>query len=251
MNVLAGKTALVTGAGRDIGREMAISLAAEGAHVLVGYHSSADAARATVEEVHRIGGKAAAFRSDVMTEVGCATLAMQAGELFGGTLDILVNNAGGLVGRRSLQNMTPDFVEEVMRLNFTSTVLMTRAALALIPDGGCIINMASLAGRNGGAPGASIYAAAKAAVMTFTRGLAKELGPRQIRVNCLCPGMIDTTFHDMFSTDDERVRTHGMTPLRREGTAAEVAATTVFLASPASSFMTGVSLDVNGGLGFS
>lgn len=228
-----------------------MDLARQGAKVAIHYNASAEAALQAVREIEADGGTAISVQADLNDAAAAFELVASVAEKLGGRIDILVNNAGGLVDRRPLSEMDWEFVTHVMNLNFTSTVMVTRAALPLIPKGGVILNMASLAARNGGAPGASVYAASKGAIMSFTRGLAKELGPRGIRVNCLCPGLIDTLFHDTFSTDDERYRTREITPLRREGQPQEVGSLAAFLVSDAASFITGASIDVNGGLGFS
>jgi 3-oxoacyl-[acyl-carrier protein] reductase len=141
------------------------------------------------------------------------------------------------------------FYDAVMNLNFKSLFLVTRAFVNMIPDGGCIVNMSSLAARDGGGGGASLYAASKGAITTYTRSLAKELGPSGIRVNAVCPGLINTTFHDNFTATEVRKTVAIATPLRREGTAEEVANLVVFLASDDASFITGANYDINGGLG--
>jgi 3-oxoacyl-[acyl-carrier protein] reductase len=138
-----------------------------------------------------------------------------------------------------------------MQLNVTSTFLMTKAVVPFMPAGGAILNFASQAGRDGGGPGAAAYGTSKGAVMTFTRAMAKELGPRGIRVNALCPGMIATTFHDTFTKDEVRAAVAAATPLRRQGNAAEVARTVVNLVSDDTSFVTGANIDINGGTFFS
>ena len=138
-----------------------------------------------------------------------------------------------------------------MRLNVSSAFLTCKAVVPHMGDGGSIINFASQAGRDGGGPGASAYATSKGAVMTFTRAMAKELGPSNIRVNCVCPGMISTTFHDTFTKDEVRANVAAGTPLRREGQAGEVADLVAYLASSESSFITGASLDINGGTYYS
>jgi 3-oxoacyl-[acyl-carrier protein] reductase len=138
-----------------------------------------------------------------------------------------------------------------MQLNISSTFLVTKAVVPYMSEGASIVNFASQAGRDGGGPGASAYATSKGAVMTFTRSMAKELGPKGIRVNSLCCGMISTTFHDTFSKPEGRAATAGNTPLRREGAPNEVADTVSFLASSAAAFVSGINMDVNGGLVFS
>jgi 3-oxoacyl-[acyl-carrier protein] reductase len=139
----------------------------------------------------------------------------------------------------------------VLTLNLSSVFLVTKEVLPHMADGGAIVNFASQAGRDGGGGGAIAYSSAKGGVMTMTRGLAKELGPRRIRVNCICPGMINTTFHNTFTKPEIRARVAAGTPLGREGEAPEVAALVAYLASDASSFINGASIDINGGTYFS
>jgi 3-oxoacyl-[acyl-carrier protein] reductase len=244
---LKGKVAIVTGGGRDIGRSISCRLAADGAHVIVNYRSDQAAAEETVRSIAAAGGSAMLHRADVTRPADVATLTEAAGD----RIDILVNCAGGMIARKTLADMDEAFFDAVMELNLKSAFLVTKAALPRMTKGASIVNLASLAGRDGGGPGASIYATAKGALMTFTRALAKELGPQGIRVNALCPGLIGTSFHDIFSKPEGRAATAGNTPLRREGHPDEVAAAVAFLASADASFLTGVNLDINGGLGFS
>lgn len=178
-------------------------------------------------------------------------LVEEAKAAFGGSVDILVNVVGGLVARKTLQEMDEEFFDYLMKLNVTSTFMLTKAVVPLMGSGGSIINFASQAGRDGGGPGASAYATAKGAVMTFTRAMAKELGPDNIRVNSLCPGMISTAFHDTFTKDVVRTNVAAATALKREGRAEEVADTVAYLASDDSSYLTGVNLDINGGMYYS
>ncbi|WP_235936783.1 SDR family NAD(P)-dependent oxidoreductase [Steroidobacter agaridevorans] len=156
-----------------------------------------------------------------------------------------------MVERRTLAQIDEAFFDRVMSLNLKSTFLMTRAAVPYMPRGSAIVNLSSQAGRDGGGAGASIYATAKGAVSTFTRVMAKELGLRGTCVNAVCPGMISTSFHDMFSKPEVRTTVAGATPLRREGKASEVAEVVACLASTDGSFLKAVNLDVNGGLLFS
>ena len=248
---LKDKVAIVTGGGRDIGREVSLKLAAEGARVVINFANDAVSAHETLDRVKAAGGEAVIHQADVSTGAGAAGLVEAATAAFGGRIDILVNLAGGMVQRRPLAEIDEAFFDHVMNLNLRSAWLMTRAAVPHMSAGAAIVNFSSQAGRDGGGPGASIYATAKGALMTFTRSMAKELGPQGIRVNALCPGMISTSFHDTFSKDEVRKMVAGATPLRREGRAEEVAQAVAFLVSDEASFLTGVNLDINGGLLFS
>ena len=247
----ANKVAIVAGGARDIGRAVSEKLAAEGAKVVVNYCSSEAGAQATVEAIRRAGGAAVAVRGDMTLAADVASVVQVAQTNYGDAIDVLVNVVGGLVARKSLLEMDAAFLEQVMRLNVTSTFLTTRAVIPHMGDGGAIVNVASQAGRDGGGPGAAAYGAAKGAVMTFTRAMAKEFGPGNIRVNCVCPGMISTTFHDTFTRDEVRANVAAGTTLRREGQASEVADLVAYLASSESSFINGASLDINGGTVFS
>lgn len=248
---LKDKVAIVTGGGRDIGKSVSLQLAAEGARVAVNYRSDAGAAQATVAEIEAAGGTAILVQADVTRPEQVSRLVDETTAAFGQRVDVLVNVAGGMVARKSLAEMDEAFFDQVMELNLKSAFLVTKAVLPHLGEGSTIVNLSSLAGRDGGGPGASIYATAKGALMTFTRSLAKELGPRGIRVNALCPGLIGTSFHDTFSKPEGRKAVAGNTPLRREGHPDEVASAVVFLASGDSSFLTGVNMDINGGLAFS
>ena len=248
---LENKVAIVTGGARDIGRAISEKLAASGAKVVVNYFSSKADGAATVAAIEAAGGKAIAVRGDMTKSADVENLVKVACKTFGDSIDILVNVAGGLGARKSLAEMDLEFFESIMRLNVSSAFLTSKSVSPHMGEGGAIINLASLAGRDGGGPGAAAYAASKGAVMTFTRALAKELGPRNIRANCVCPGMIATTFHDTFTKDEVRKNVAGATPLKREGRAEEVADLVAYLASPESSFVTGASVDINGGLFFS
>lgn len=246
-----GRVALVTGGARDIGRGICLHLAEGGASVVLNYFRSADAADETVRLIEDGGGRALAVQADVTKREGAEKLVAAALDAFGGEIHILVNNAGGIIARKDFTEIDDAFWDQVMDVNLRSVLYVTQAVLPHMPDGGAIVNNASLAARNGGGPGALAYAASKGAILTLTRGLAKELGPRNIRVNCVSPGLIDTTFHDTFTVDDVRRKTAATTPLRREGTSDEVGAAVAYLASGGASFITGESLEINGGLYFS
>ncbi|HVI98306.1 MAG TPA: glucose 1-dehydrogenase [Sphingomonas sp.] len=246
-----GKVAIVTGGGRDIGKSISERLAREGARVVVNYRSSDADARATAEAIEAAGGTALLHRADVTDDAQVAAMIAATVDAFGDRVDFLVNCAGGMIARKTLGEMDAAFFDQVMDLNFRSAFLVTKAVLPHLGAGSAIVNLSSLAARDGGGPGASVYAAAKGALTTMTRGWAKELGPQGIRVNALCPGLIGTSFHDTFSKPEGRAATAGNTPLRREGHPDEVAAAVAYLLSDDASFLAGVNLDINGGLFFS
>lgn len=248
---IENKVAIVAGGARDIGRAVAEELAAQGAKVVVNYFNKPADGEATVAAIKAAGGEAIAVAGDMTSADDVANLVSETRKAFGDSIDILVNVVGGLVARKPLAEMDVEFFEGVMRLNLTSAFLTSQAVVPYMGEGSAIVNFSSQAGRDGGGPGATAYATSKGAVMTFTRGLAKELGPSGIRVNCVCPGMISTTFHDTFTKDEVRKNVAAGTPLRREGRAPEVAQLVAYLASPSSSFVTGASVDINGGMFFS
>ena len=243
----ANKIALVTGGGRDIGKSVSEKLAAGGAKVIVNYRSDEAAAQATVDGIVAAGGQAVLHCADVTKADEVAGLIAAAGD----RIDILVNLAGGMVARKTLAEMDEAFFDTVMDLNLKSAFLVTKAALPKLVKGSAIVNVASLAGRDGGGPGASIYATSKGALMTLTRSWAKELGPQGIRVNAVAPGLIGTSFHDIFSKPEGRAAVAGNTPLRREGHPDDVANLIAYLASDEASFLSGTCVDINGGLAFS
>lgn len=248
---LKNKLAVVSGGARDIGRAICLQLAQSGASVAFCYHSSAQQADETTECLQKYGVKALAVAADVTRQQEVEAFFSQVQQTMQQPIDILVNNAGGMVARKKILEMDEEFWDLVIDLNLKSTFLMTKAALPLMRDGGSIVNVSSQAGRDGGGPGSLAYATSKGAIITFTRGLAKELGPRKIRVNAVCPGMTRTTFHDTFTTPEVRQRVASMTPLGREGEASEVGALVTYLASPDASYVNGSCIDINGGFYFS
>ena len=247
---MKGKVALVTGGARDIGRSVCLALASSGASVAVNYNASEERANDLVKEIERAKGKAIAVRGDVTHSADVAKIVSSVTGAFGGKIDILVNNAGGLLARKKLDEMDEAFWDAVITLNLKSVFLVTKAVLPVMPDGGAIVNLASLAARDGGGGGAIAYSSAKGAVLTFTRGLSKELAPRKIRVNCVSPGLIDTTFHDTFTSPEIRKVVAGRTSVGREGKPEDVANAVLFLASNDSAYITGESIEVNGGIYF-
>lgn len=247
---LAGKVALVTGGARDIGRAVVRALASNGAAVAINYHDSATSATELVAELTATGHRAIAIKADVTSEADVARLVSEVRAAFGAQIDILVNNAGGLVARKTMAEMDVAFWRHVLDLNLTSVFLATQAVLPFMPAGGAIVNLASLAARDGGGGGALAYSSAKGAVLTFTRGLSKELASRHIRVNCVSPGLINTTFHDTFTKPEIRQAVASRTSIGREGSPDDVANSVLFLASDASSYLNGESIEINGGLYF-
>jgi len=247
---LTGKVAIVTGGGRDIGRACALRLAEHGAAVAINYHSSAAGAESAVNEITAAGGRALAMQGDMTRGEDVGALVSETCRAFGQGIDILVHVTGGLIGRKTIAEMDIDHWNAVMDLNTTSFFRAVQAVVPHMVNGGSIIGLASQAGRDGGGPGAVAYGASKGAVMTMTRGLAKELGP-DIRVNSVCPGMIDTDFHNKFSKPEVREHVANITPLKREGTSQDVANLVAYLASNDAAFITGANIDINGGLLFS
>jgi 3-oxoacyl-[acyl-carrier protein] reductase len=248
---LKNKVAIVTGGARDIGRAVSVKLAAEGAKVVVNYFQKEEDAKETLQLIKNNGGQAIAVYGDMTKPADITSLIDKTLEAFGQEINILINVAGGLVARKTITEIDDAFWDFVFDLNVKSVFRVSQATLPYMPAGGAIVNFSSLAGRDGGGPGASVYASAKGALMTYTRALAKELGPKGIRVNAVAPGMIATTFHDTFSKPEVRTNVANATPLRREGKAYEVADLVTYLVSDESSFVTGTNIDINGGLAFS
>ena len=247
---LNGKTAIVTGGGRDIGRACALRLAADGANVAINYHSSSEGADSAVAEIIAAGGKAFALQGDMTNPADVEALVSKTVSEFGAGIDAVVHVTGGLVARKTIADMDIDHWNTVMNLNVTSFYHISKVAIPHMNEGSSIVSFASQAGRDGGGGGSIAYAASKGAVMTMTRGMAKELGPK-IRVNSICPGMIDTDFHNTFTKDEVRTFVANASPVKREGTSEDVANLAAFLASDQSAFMTGACVDINGGMRFS
>ena len=246
-----GKVAVVTGGARDLGRAISIKLAAEGAKVCLNYFDNPEDAEETVKMIEADGGEAIAVQGDMTKAADVKKLFAETAKAFGGTVHILVNVVGGIVGRKLITEQDEAWYDFLMDVNMRSTFLCTREVVPMMTEGGSIVNFSSQAARDGGGPGASMYATAKAAVMCFTRSMAKELGPKGIRVNALAPGMINTSFHDRFTKPEVRANLHNTAPLRREGMATEVADLVAFLSCEEAGYITGASIDINGGVLFS
>jgi 3-oxoacyl-[acyl-carrier protein] reductase len=245
---LTGSVALITGASSGIGAATAVTLADLGARVAIGYHRNKAGAEATRDRIVGAGGMAIAVAADVRRADEIQALVERTvAEL--GTIDILVNNAGSLVARLGIRDITDAHLDDVMALNLKSAVLASQAVVPSMIEHrrGAIVNVVSIAGHTGGGPGAGAYASAKGALTTFTKSMAKELAPHGVRVNAVSPGVIDTPFHEVFSTP-EMIRNFVATiPLGRVGTAAECANVIAFLVSDLASYIVGATLDVNGG----
>jgi 3-oxoacyl-[acyl-carrier protein] reductase len=245
---LAGKVALVTGASSGIGYATALLLGERGARVAVHYHATAEGAERAVGAITTRGGQAFTLRANVAVkrEVDAMFEQLIARE---GRIDILVNNAGDLVERAPIVEMSEDLWNRVMALNASGVFFCCQAALRqMLPRReGVIVNVSSVAARFGGGPGAVAYAAAKGAVLTFSKGLAREVAASGVRVNSVAPGVILTPFHQRHSTPELISRFVSGIPLGRTGTAEEVAEVIAFLASPRSSYLVGETIEVNGG----
>jgi 3-oxoacyl-[acyl-carrier protein] reductase len=242
--------ALVTGGGAGLGRACALTLGMRGARVAVHYLKSRDGAEEAVAALNAAGTEAQSFQGDLTKSADVNSLVEAVTTRFG-AIDILVNNAGDLVERKPLLEMSDELFHSVMDVNVTSAFLMSRAVGAgmVARKRGVIINMSSLAAWNGGGPGAGAYSAAKGAVISLTKALAKELAPHGIRVNCVAPGLIgETAFHGRFTAPAAfEAATKGVL-LGRAGTPEEVATVVAFLASADSSFLTGETIEINGGM---
>lgn len=244
---LTGKVAVVTGASKGIGAAIATHLAAEGAAVVVNFATSKTGADRVVADITRHGGKAIAVQGDVSKQADIRRLFAEAKKAFG-RVDILINNAG-IYEFAPLENVTAEHFHKQFDLNVLGLILATQEAVKHFgPDGGSIVNISSLAAA--GFPNASVYAGTKAAVDAVTKSLAKELGPRKVRVNSINPGMIQTEgWHAAgLAESDLRKQVEAQTPLGRIGKPEDVAPAAVYFASPESAWVTGETLYISGGL---
>ena len=247
---LTGQRAIVTGASTGIGRAIAKALAGAGADVAIHYGSSREEAEETARAVESQGRRAFLVQADFRDPTAAGKAVEAAVNALGTPIDILVNNAGSLIGRSAVEEMDAELWQEVIALNLSSVFFAIKAALPYLRSGARIVNVSSVAARHGGGPGAFAYAAAKGGVMTLTRGLAKELASRNIRVNAIAPGVIETPFHDKFSTPELLETFRKGIPLGRLGTSEDCAGAVLYLVSPLASYVTGQSIDINGGQWF-
>ncbi|WP_334056078.1 SDR family NAD(P)-dependent oxidoreductase [Polaribacter sp. P097] len=247
---LTGKNVLITAGAQGIGAAITKHFIAQGANVAIHYFSSADTANELVQLAKNKKVKAVAIKGDLTKDEDANNTIKETITAFGG-LDILINNAGSLVARNLLEDMQTDFWHKVMDINLTSMMLVTRAAEPYLSknENSSIVNLASLAGRKGGHPGSLAYATSKGAILTFTRALATEYGAKGIRVNAVAPGLIlGTQFHDTHTTKESAAKTIAGIPIERAGNPDDVARAVLYLASEFDGFITGATLDINGGV---
>ena len=247
---ITGKNVLITAGAQGIGESITKHFIDSGANVAIHYFSSADTANQLTEYAISKGQKAIAISGDLTKEADANAMVEKTVAIFGG-LDILINNAGSLVARKMFSEMETEFWHKVMDINLTSMMFVTRAASPYLAknDNSSIVNLASLAGRKGGHPGSLAYATSKGAILTFTRALSTELGPQGTRVNAVAPGLIlGTSFHNTHTTKESAAATTTSIPIQRAGNADDVARAVLYLASEYDGFITGATLDINGGV---
>jgi 3-oxoacyl-[acyl-carrier protein] reductase len=246
---LTGKVAIVTGASSGIGHATAITLSECGAAVTINYHRSEVGAELLRKQIVARGGRAITVQADVTIAADVEALIRRTSKELG-PVDILVNNAGSLIERLRILDLTQERWDEVIDLNLKSAFLCSKAVAASMMERktGTIVNLSSIAGRNGGALGSLHYSAAKGGLITFTKGLAKELAPYGVRVNAVSPGVIDTPYHEQFSSPEMIKGYVNAIPLGRLGKAEEVAKVIAFLVSDAASYLVGETIEINGGM---
>jgi 3-oxoacyl-[acyl-carrier protein] reductase len=220
--------------------------------VVVNYAASGAEAEATVADIARMGRRAVAVHADVTRKADIDALVAEARRFGDGRIDILVNNAGGIIRRAALHELTEELIDGVLRLNFTSTLLMCQAVIPLMVEqgGGRVINVSSVAGHNGGAATTQHYGPAKAAVSDLARSLTKAFAPQGVTINSVAPGVIKNRFHEVHTTPEAFAALVKGIPIGRAGSNEDVAGAVAFLASPAASYITGEVIHVNGGMYF-
>jgi len=250
MAELKGKTALVTGASRGVGSATALGLARNGAsRVIIHYNSYPQGAEETLAAVRAAGADGELIQANLGVDTGIRSF-LEELKKRGPAVDVLVNNAGSLVKRAGLMEYTQELFDEVMNLNVKSAYFIGQVVVPHMIDrsSGIIVNLSSVAGRNGGGSGATIYASAKAAVTCMTMGMAKELAPKGIRVNAVSPGTVDNHFHQQFSTREILDSVVKMTPAGRLSTNEDVSDVILFLCSDAARYVHGQTIEINGGM---
>ncbi|MGG8270556.1 SDR family NAD(P)-dependent oxidoreductase [Klebsiella sp. 141161] len=251
MGTLIGKKAFITGSEQGIGWATAEELILAGCDVFLHYHSGEEGPQ-KLAAIASARGQKAAWRYADLIDTEDATACVQAAAEFLGGIDILVNNVGGIVGRKWLGEIDRQFWQTVLDVNMTTMLNVTQAALPWLKsatDGASIINLASLAGRSGGHAGSLAYSTTKGAILTWTRSLAAELGEHGVRVNAVAPGLIlGTRFHNRHTTQASADETIRQIPLKRAGTPDDVARAITFLAGEYDGFISGATIDINGGI---
>ena len=245
---LSGKSVLITGASRGIGAAAAIAIAEAGASdIVLHYNSFQEGAEETATRVRSLGANVSLCQADLGQIDGIRSLLS---DIKGRSFDILINNAGHLVQRAKLLESTEEIYDVVFNLNAKSMWFITQAIVPSMIEkkSGVIVNVSSIAARNGGGPGATMYSAAKAAVSSFTKGWAKELAPHGIRVNGVSPGTVDNYFHEKHSTREILNSVVAMTPAGRLSTNEDVSDVILFLCTDASRYVHGQTIEINGGL---
>jgi 3-oxoacyl-[acyl-carrier protein] reductase len=249
-NKIAGKNVLITAGAQGIGESITKHFIDNGANVAIHYFSSAEIANKLMAYAIGKGQKAVTISGDLTIESQAKLVVDKTFETLG-SIDILINNAGSLVARKMLSEMETDFWNKVMDINLTSMMFVTRASVPYLAknENSSIVNLSSLAGRKGGHPGSLAYATSKGAILTYTRALATELGNKGIRVNAVAPGLIlGTSFHNTHTTKESADETIAGIPIQRAGNADDVARAVLYLASEYDGFITGATLDINGGV---
>jgi 3-oxoacyl-[acyl-carrier protein] reductase len=248
MYIFEGKIVWITGSSTGIGRAAALEFARLGANIIVHGNRNIDKAKEVAAEIEAMGRQALVVQGDVGSREQVERMTAEVAQAFG-RVDILMNNAGSLIKRARLEDLDEALWDETMNVNLKSVYLVTKAALPLLKKSpkGKIINVTSIAARNGGGYGSMAYSASKGAVSTLTRGMAKDLIEYQITVNAISPGTITTPFHDQFTPPDIRAKALTTIPMGREGTPQETIGAAIFLASPYADYITGEIIEVNGG----
>jgi 3-oxoacyl-[acyl-carrier protein] reductase len=245
---LRDKVVLITGASTGIGAAAARAFGRNGARVVVNYRASDEEARLVAADIETAGGRVLVAKADVTQPAAAQRIVDQTLDAFG-RLDVLINNAGALIRRTPVAEYTEEFIDTMLELNVKQVIRLVQAGVAAMrPHGGAIVNVSSIAARNGGGPGSVLYAASKGFIAVATRGWARELAKDRIRVNAVSPGVILTPFHERFSTKEQLEGLQASIPMGRVGLAEECVGAFLYLASERmSGYVTGQILEVNGG----
>lgn len=250
MGTLKDKNAFVTGTSQGIGLAIAETLINSGCNVCMHYFSSAEEPRKLQKIAEENHQKSICVQGDLTNEFGVKKCVKEGVDFFG-SFDILINNSGSLVKRSNILDITTEYWQTVLDINLKTMMLVTRELVPFLnqQEGASIVNVSSLAGRTGGHAGSLVYSTSKGAVLTWTRSLAKELAARNIRVNAVAPGFIEgTKFHETHTTRESAMKTIASIPLGRSGNPYDVARVAAFLASEYDGFITGATIDINGGV---